>query len=106
MAAKPLWYISFADQERFQGATVVRADSPADALSEAAARGINPGGEAAIVPVPVPTPPDALSYENRLVGKEELMADGGARLGDLPKDKRRLFDHLATKVCEDCNPTS
>ncbi len=104
MAAK--WYISFVGDDGFRGATVVEASSPEDALAAATERGLNPGGEAAIVPVPVPTPPDALRYLNRLVGKDELIADGGARHGDLPEEKRALFDHLVTKVCADCNEAS
>lgn len=103
MAAKPLWYISFATDEGFRGATVVEGASAEDALTEATGRGLNPGGQAAILPVPEPTPPDAARYLNRLVGKEELIADGGRRHGDLPPDMQHKIAHAGEFVCASCN---
>lgn len=46
------WYISFADDDAFLGGTVVEAESAEAALMEATSRGLNPGGEAAILEVP------------------------------------------------------
>src|SRR5258708_3418459 len=98
-----LWYISFATDEGFRGATVVEALSAEDALAVATQRGLNPGGEAAIFQAPTPTPPDLLSYLNRLVGKEELLRDGASRHGDLSDEKREAIESHGTVACERCN---
>ena len=98
-----LWYISFATDEGFRGATVVEALSAEDALATATERGLNPGGQAAILQAPTPTPPDLLSYLNRLVGKEELLRDGGSRHGDLSEEEQEAIESHATAACEHCN---
>jgi hypothetical protein len=74
-----LYYISFATNEGFRGATVVDADSQSSAIEETIRLGINPGGEAAILALPSGMTPadraEMLSYKDRLVTKEELLAN-------------------------------
>lgn len=103
------WYISFAtsiDMGGFRGATVVEADDEKGALAVATLRGLNPGGEAAILFVPPEAygEPDMAVMLNRLVGKEEMLAMGAKRHGDLPQEMQSRFDHEATFVCSCCNP--
>jgi hypothetical protein len=94
------FYISFArpkSQGGFLGGTVVQADDAAGALAEATRRGLNPGGEAQIIPVPPNRTehPDLVALRNRLAGKAELLARG-ATVG---------AQHEAAEfVCDDCNP--
>lgn len=98
------FYISYAN-DKFLGCTVVEAVSPEDALEEATKRGLNPGGEAAILGVPVSeyNNPEMLSLENRLVGKEEMMAQGAHRYGDLSDENKEKFNEAVISVCEECN---
>lgn len=89
------WYISFARSKAeggFIGATVVEASSAESALTVATLCDLNPGGEVAILMVPPEhyNAPNVLSMLNRLVGREEVIALGGVRLGDL--------------LCSCCNP--
>jgi hypothetical protein len=108
------FYISFAADDGFRGATVVKGRSAEDALKEATRRGLNPGGEAAILAFP----PGAAEREsdlrsasarpwrsmiNRLVGKEELIAAGAKRVGDLPGQLKSRWEREAEIVCNDCN---
>lgn len=100
------FYISFANGEKFLGATVIQADSVEHSIEVATANGLNPGGEAAIIEVPQdyePTP-NMLGMIGRLVSKEELVADGGKRHGDLSAEEQARFEADANIVCEDCNP--
>jgi hypothetical protein len=103
----PDFFISFANQSGFLGATVVSAPSQLDALDEATRRGFNPGGEAAILPMPpIMTPKDINemdSYRNRLVSKQELLSNGAKRVGDIPEYAQERFDAYATFVCEEHN---
>lgn len=102
-----LFYISFATDDGFLGATVIAARSATNALTVASAKGLNPGGVAAILPVPDNIPAagraEMLSYHNRLVTKAELMSRGAVRLGDLPNDMQDKFRDHATTVCKDHN---
>jgi hypothetical protein len=100
-----LFYISFATDEGFRGATVVRAEDHAAAIEEATARGLNPGGEAAILQVPseIEDAPDVVPLINRLVGREEMIALGGRRHGDLSPELRATVGGHAVVVCEHCN---
>lgn len=47
--------------------------------------------------------PDFKVMVNRLLGREEMIAQGGKRLGDLPSDIRQRFDSEAGFACADCN---
>jgi hypothetical protein len=77
-----LFYLSFADPEKpkgqqFLGATIVEAGTEVLAVAEAWLRGINPGGEVAIVDLhlsPDDLPSECASYLNRLVPREEIFA--------------------------------
>lgn len=100
-----LFYLSFATDEGFQGATVVCADDAQDAVIEASFRGLNPGGQVMVVEIPpeIESKPDVVMLFNRLAGKEEMMAAGGMRLGDLPEDAQDILQEMADVICEDCN---
>lgn len=100
-----LFYISFATDKGFRGATVVSAADDAAALAEATRRGLNPGGEAAIIAVPPEAEdhPDMARLLNRLAGRDEMIAEGGKRLGDCSDDVQSCFDAAASRACNDCN---
>lgn len=97
-----LFYISFATDAGFRGATVVRAENEQDALVEASFRGLNPGGEALILGIPESEAnnPDMVSMLNRLVGADEMRAQGASKLRDQPLAIRERAQHEATFVCE------
>jgi hypothetical protein len=96
-----LWYISFASDEGFLGATVVRAPDPSSAVARATQLGINPGGEAALFQVPMGD--DAMVMLNRLVPYEELKAGGGKKLSEMSPEERADFADFADRICEECN---
>jgi hypothetical protein len=93
------WYISFSSEDEFLGATVVQAANAEAALLEASARNLNPGGQAAIAEVPTEaeSDPDMLATINRLLSRDELMAQGAGRHGDLG-DEQESFVAAATTV--------
>lgn len=100
------FYISFASEERgFLGATVVEGKNEKRALRAASRLGLNPGGEAAIFRWPPEDEGNAemRSMLNRLVGKEELLANGGKRKADLSEELQDRFESEAVFVCEACN---
>jgi len=91
------FYISFGSFEHGHlGSTVVQAADVAGALAEATARGLNPGGEAQIIPVPPERSehPDLVAIRNRLANKHELMGRGATA---------RVYHENAEVVCEECN---
>jgi hypothetical protein len=93
------FYISFAlpkSQGGFLGATVVQAQNAPAALEWATRRGLNPGGEAQIIPIPPERAhhPEVVPLRNRLVSKEEIMARGKVGHG---------YHQNAEVVCADCN---
>ena len=102
-----LFYISFATDAGFRGATVVEASNEANAVIVASRLGLNPGGEAAVLSIPKDADraelAEILSYKNRLVAKEELLANGARRLRDLPDNTQDAIESAAVVVCEDCN---
>ena len=71
------FYISFADDDSFRGAVIVKAPGEAHAIQASHRLGINPGGQAAIFKVPdgAPVPPAAV---NRLLSKRDLEVLFGA----------------------------
>jgi len=99
------WYISFATDRGFRGATVVEANDAKKALKAANRRGLNPGGEAAILEVPkeAEKAADFQAMINRLVGRDEMIARGGMRQGDLPVEVQAHFEEVAAFICQDCN---
>lgn len=68
---KPLWWISFADDDKSRGVAIIEAASFGEALREAWRREINPGGEAFGVAIPFAYREIARSYMNRLIPREE-----------------------------------
>jgi len=102
------FYLSFATDAGFLGATVVEARDAEDAIAVATALGLNPGGEAAIFEVPPEAldEPDLKALIGRLASREEMIAQGGQRLGDLPGDIQDDIRAVAARVCADCNPTA
>lgn len=99
------WFISFADADGFRGATVVEASSPPEALAEAARRGINPGGEAVLIPVLPGDQGDPImkALTNRLVGSKEMDELGAVRVRNLPTYIQDQFDGEIT-IRADLNP--
>lgn len=102
----PRFYISFATDAGFLGATVVRGENPEDALKNATAVGLNPGGEAAIVEVPPDAEyePDMVAMIDRLVHCDEMLAMGAKRVVDCDPKIQARFNAEAEKVCQECNP--
>jgi hypothetical protein len=93
------FYISFArakSEGGFLGGTVVQADDAPGALAEATRRGLNPGGEAQIIPVPDKSINQStiVALRNRLASKAELLARGEHRTG---------YHERGEVVCKDCN---
>src|ERR1700693_3582803 len=95
-AAMILYYLSFCDVKRpkgqqFLGCTVVEACSPDAAMKEATLRGLNPGGEVALVAMEVDSlddlPATGRSYVNRFVPREEVLRDGCTKIADFEEDK-------------------
>lgn len=97
-----LWYISFADYERFYGATIVKANDPHHALEVATALGLNPGGDAAIVAVPRPLykSTGVTSMINRLVDEAEIRAQpfGAISYGEMPDDMYQQMKQMTTEI--------
>jgi hypothetical protein len=96
------FYISFARAKSkggFLGATVIEADDVMGAMFEARRRGLNPGGEAQIVPIPPDRAerPEIVALRNRLVGREELIAisNGEVTIG--------AYHENSNVVCDECN---
>jgi hypothetical protein len=79
-----LWYLSFAAGGRCLGITVVAADDAKGAVKASWRLGLNPGGEIMIIRVPPDreTIPEIVSYLNRLVPAEEVLAGGGMTVGE------------------------
>lgn len=98
------FYLSFATDAGFRGATVVEAVSEQDAVLVATAMGRNPGGEVMIVEVPDEAmgAPDTKVLLTKLVGEEEMLAMGGKKRKDHP-EMNEVLDSYATKICEACN---
>lgn len=95
-----LWYISFADKLGFRGATVVKSASANGALATATARGLNPGGEAWIIPVPqdADADPGVLAMYNHLLSAQECAAIGGKPLAECPSVMQERFQAAVHRV--------
>jgi hypothetical protein len=101
-----LWYISFATERAFLGATIVEANTIEDALDETRRLGINPGGEAAMIALSDDAKPHPMTQfmMNRLRSKMEMATFGPlVRSGDMTAEEREAFEGRATFVCNDCN---
>jgi hypothetical protein len=96
-----LFYISFASETEFLGATVLEAVDEIAVLNEATRQGLNPGGQAAILELPyraLAEADDIRSMQGRLIGKEEMKAMGGKRHGDLDDDMQNKFENASFRV--------
>lgn len=105
-----LYYMSFCDVTRptgqqFLGATLVEAAGPTEAHVEATLRGLNPGGEIALVHIEVDSldalPGRGRSYLNRFVPREEVMADMPEPVNPSYAD---LEDIRSATIGQCCNP--
>jgi len=97
------FYISFASAERGHlGSTVVEAENTAGAIEVAAAHGLNPGGEAEIIPIPDAKAdlPELIPLRYRLASKAELLATG--KFGSI-RDVAAADRPKSVHVCEQCN---
>lgn len=90
-----LYYISFATEIEFLGATVVEGVSEANALEVATNNGLNPGGQAAILCVPDQCYelPDVAPLKYKLFNKEQMKALGATRHGDLSEERRAILEY-------------
>lgn len=95
-----LFYISYATETEFLGATVIECVAQEFVLREAAKYGLNPGGQAAILELPYAAleAPDICMMQGRLVGKEEMIAMGGIRQGDLNDTTKAKFECAARVI--------
>jgi hypothetical protein len=105
--AMTLWYLSFATDAGFRGATVVEAADAQHALRLTVERGLNPGGQVAILQVPADRElaPDIVAIRDRLATRDEMMALQGIRLGDLPKNMRSRFEAARVRF-EECTTSN
>lgn len=102
------WYISFATDDLFLGATVVEAADGDSALEVATSRGLNPGGQAAIVEVPeeAESHADMKMLLNRLVKRQEMLASGAVRHGDADHELQGGFEAAADFIEPESNPVN
>lgn len=80
------FYLSFATDEAFLGATVVVSDTPVGAVKRTHELGLNPGGEVMILELDaaLETNPAVSQLLNRLVGETEIVEQmGGVKIGDV-----------------------
>jgi hypothetical protein len=86
---------------------VIDAIDEFDAVAITHVLKINPGGEAAILEMPegmnASEHAEMLSYKDRLVTKEELVANGAKRMADLPEYMQDRFEEEAVKICDECS---
>lgn len=81
------WYLSFADQSGFLGATLARGEDLIDAVRYAHRMGVNPGGEVMGVPLQPGDPMPAEAFGKlmskadleRLLGPTESVSSKGMR---------------------------
>jgi hypothetical protein len=92
-----LFYISFATDTEFLGATVLESHDELSVLAEATKHNLNPGGQAAILELPYEAllAPDVKIMQGRLVSKEEMLANGAVRHGDMSDDMQTKFENVA-----------
>lgn len=95
-----LFYISFATETEFLGATVLESHNELSVLAEATKHGLNPGGQAAIMEIPYELldKPDVRQMQGNLLNKEQMMQLGASRLGDLDEETRARVESHSTVV--------
>lgn len=98
-----LWYISFAVPNKFLGACYVEGEDEGAAIARTKELGINPGGQAMLIPVPPHMSSVSSLPLNRLISFNELKEGGIERYRAMSDHKRSQIDRIASIVCEDCN---
>lgn len=93
-----LFYISFATDTKFLGATVLESTDEASVIAEATKHGLNPGGQAAILELPYAAleAPDIRMLQGKLFNKEEMLINGAVRHGDLDINMQAKFENAAS----------
>ena len=96
------WYLSFVD-DIFLGAVVVRASDAIDAIKEAHALKINPGGEVLAMQVEDESGLPPSEFRERLLSKAEVMQiwPDAKRSGDLESFTNFAAAVRGTGTCED-----
>lgn len=101
-----LFYISFSTETDFLGATIVSGLHEDDALIQATKKGLNPGGQAAIILIPQEAlgSPDVNIMSDRLMSKEDMIKEiPSVRYADMSEEQQALFEVNAVVICEKCN---
>ena len=95
-----LYYISFATETEFLGATVVEGFSETNAYDIATNNDLNPGGQAAILEVPeeLYDAIDVAPLKYKLLNKEQMKALGSIRHGDMPEETRMILALNSTVI--------
>jgi hypothetical protein len=90
-----LFYISFATDTDFLGATVIDGLSETSALDIATNLGLNPGGQAAIIEIPTKLweAPDVKPMIGKLFNKEQMRAMGSKPAKDLDEETREALEY-------------
>lgn len=98
-----LFYLSFASERAFLGATVVESATSSGALAEATRRGLNPGGEVAILMVPADqvSEPDVQAMRNRLLSERQMLELGARK--NVSRETQRAFAREARVIPEQRN---
>jgi hypothetical protein len=89
-----LFYISFATDVEFLGATVIDGLSETSALDIATNLGLNPGGQAVVLELPPDLweAPDVKPMIGKLFNKEQMRAMGSKSHKDLDEETKELLE--------------
>lgn len=91
-----LFYISFATETEFLGATVLESHDELSVLVEATKHGLNPGGQAAILEIPYEclNEPDCRKMQERLLTKQQMIEFSikGSSYKDLNDEDKSLVE--------------
>ena len=92
-----LFYISFATDTEFLGATVLESHDEFSVLAEASKHGLNQGGQAAILEIPYAAldAPDIRMMQGKLLNKKEMIANGAVRYGDIEAVMQNKIENVA-----------
>lgn len=95
-----LFYISFATEIGFLGATVLESYDEKSVLIEANKHGLNPGGQAAIVELPYKAleASDIRIMQGKLMTKQQMLEIGAVMHGDLDDDMKNKFESIAVVI--------
>lgn len=92
-----LFYISFATDTEFLGATVLESYDENSVLLEATKHSLNPGGQAAILELPYRAleADDIRAMQGKLMSKQQMADLGAIRHADLNDDMQEKFERAA-----------